>query len=112
MGGAARAPEARGGPGLGLQLVPVAPEPEVRLPERGRALVIDRLSDVVLEIGPRGFDELVLVHPLTDALRPHAELPAETAQVVARLVDHAEVDEREPLGSALLDLVDRPLPGV
>ena len=78
MGGVAQPQEARGRPDLAAQLVPIAPEPEVGLPERGGALVVLRLSDVVLEVGPRGFDELVLFHALTDALRPHPELPAET----------------------------------
>ena len=93
-------------------LVPVTLEPEVRLPERGGPLVVGRIADVLLEIGAGGRDERLLVHPLADALAPEAQLSAKAAQVVARLVDDAEVDQREALRRPQLELVDRPLPGL
>ena len=98
--------------GLRGCFVPVAPEPAVRLPERRGALVVRGLAVLVLEVGAGGFDELVLVHPLPDALAPEPQLSAQAPEVVARLLDDAEVDQREPLGRAQLDLVDRALPGV
>src|SRR5436190_18075300 len=107
----APAGERRGLPLSYGRFVPVALEPEVRLPKRGGAFVVRRVADVLLEIGAGGCDEPFLVHPLPNALAPETQLTAQAPQVVAGLVDDAEVDQCETLRRAQLELVDRALPG-
>src|SRR5688500_18614947 len=97
--------------GLRARFVLVAPEPAERLPERGSSFVVRRPVGF-FEVRSCSLNELSLVQALPDPLAPEPKLPAEAPQVVARLLDDAEVDQGEAFGRAQLEFVDRALPGV
>ena len=85
--------------------VPVPPQAGVGLPERHRELVVVRLLG--REVAVRGGDELLLRRARLDASRPRVEPLAKLGQVPADVLGDAEVDEREPLRLAALDLLQR-----
>src|SRR4051812_28109757 len=96
------------GPRLRSALLPVAHEPRVGLPERHRLLV--GLA-VVAQVGGGLRPELLLARAVADALGPLVQPRAELGEVPLDVVGDAEVDQREPLRPAVLDLVERPIPG-
>ena len=58
----------------------------------------------------RVLDELLLRRAALDRLGPVEQVEAQLGEVAPDVLGDAEVDEREPLGSAALDLVERLLP--
>ena len=52
------------------------------------------------------------VAPVADALGPLVQAAAELLEVALDVLEDAEVDQRQSLGCAPLDLVERPLPGL
>src|SRR5690348_4379546 len=89
-----------------------AGESAIRLPQRYRgavhAHVLAGVRDLLLSIG----DELLLGRAAEDELRVVVQLESQVGKMPLRVVGDAEVDERQPLGLAPLDLVDRLLPDV
>ena len=58
----------------------------------------------------RVLDELLLRRAALDRLGPVEQVEPQLGEVASDVLGDAEVDEREPLGSAALDLVERVLP--
>src|SRR5579885_1612743 len=96
-----------GGPLLGPAL-----EAGVRLPERHRLLVRGHVLARVGELGERVRDELLLARAALHRFGPVEQGEAELRQVAAHVLEDAEVDQRQPLGGAPLELVERLLPGL
>ena len=94
-----------------LALAPVALDAAEVVPVRPGVLVlVDELGIGPLDVVTRGGDERLLVHAVRDAAAPATERLAQRCEVRLRLLDHAEVDEREPCRRAPLDLRDRLVP--
>ena len=104
--------EASPSAGGGSLLVPVALEACVGLPERRGSLVVRDALVSSLECRRARPPRTLPRSSPGEPAAPRSELPPQAAQVVARALDDPEVDQREPLGRAALDLVDRPLPGL
>src|SRR5262245_53224042 len=80
-------------------LLPVALQARVGLPERHRLLV--RL-EVGAEIACGLLVELLLAHPVADALGPLAQARSQLDEVPLDVVEDAEVDQRQPFRLASL----------
>ena len=92
------------------RLVPVTLEPRYDC-QNGRPLVVRSIADLLLESARRPRRTPPRPSPGGRA-GPRGGAAAKAAQVVARLVDDAEVDQREALRRPQLEFVDRPLPGL
>ena len=90
-------------------LRPVAAEALVVLCAAGRRCRIERsLSQHRVRLA----DELLLARAAADELGETVEPLAEVAEVALDVVEDAEVDQRQPLGCAPRDLVERRVPGL
>src|SRR4029079_5566929 len=99
----------RRGARLRSALLPVAPKAGVGLPERHRLLVGVAVSG---QVCLRAGRELLFGRAVAPARGPLAEAAAQLREVAADVVEHAEVDQCEPLRGAPLELVERQLPGL
>ena len=88
-----------------------AHEPAIGLPERHRDVPVLHALAGVAQLRAHVLDELLLAGAAAHEVGPVVELEPKLGEVPLWIVGDAEVDEREPLGVATLDLLDRPLPG-
>src|SRR2546423_6233975 len=98
---------------LTVSLLRVAFQACVRLPERHRTLVLGcRHRIVVRQLVERARRELVFRRTSVHALGPFVESPPELVQMRPGVVRDPEVDQRERLRLAPLELVERAVPGL
>src|SRR4051794_4016840 len=88
-------------------LLPVALQPGVRLPERHRLLV---LLETAVHVRRHALGEVRFRHAVEGG--PRMEPPPQLVEVPRDIVGDSEMDQREALGRAALDLVQRREPEI